>query len=503
MSIDTTEASRMFFRDWSKREALAFFLTVSIVYVFPLILADYPYVDHIYRAVDGDVDWIKEGRFLMPFFYNFLSFTRGIPDSFPLALLIATAIMAFALQSLMLHYFQRANFFCAVVVLPLFFNPFFLSNLTYHYDGPVATLGIAALIFSVTFNSPYRWVNWTVPALLVWIALAIYQPLMNVFFALCAIELYKGLVNRKTLSELGLFVFVKCAQVVVALVVYMGVVSPFLSRSRQGVVAFDSSWISRVLTRFQHIEASLSSLYTGDSQWFFILMMVLAGMGYIGGGLSVLKYRDGVGVKGLVGGIYLSVPLLLVTCIPGVMVLFSFEQSDSRLMLAVGPLFTFILLLVYWLLRKLPRYFMWVLVLPLIFAMNFSYSYGRVLSAKKELDISLVNSVVASINAHAQLKNIKSFYFSIDESELWLPAAQGALSVTPVMSYVLSANFLLLPYSMIRAGIPNVGWQDKTHPVAAIVQSDISPVVDTRFYSIYVFHDDGYIVMKHMPPSGS
>ncbi len=490
----------MMTREWSRKEGVFFFVVVMFVYICPLILANYVYIDDGFRSVAGDANWNSEGRFLMSIFYNVLSFTKYAPDAFPLALIMATALMAFMLSRLMWHYFQTAGLSYAIPVLPLFCSPFFLSNLNYQYDGPVMTLSIAALVFSIVFESEKRWLRASVPTFMVWIALAIYQPLLNLLFGLCCIELYRGLVNNKSLPELGAFVVRKLIQIVVALLMYLLVTSPFMGSDRKAMVGLDIKFYSIAVERFQHIESLISPVYQGSGQWFFILMLVLAVVSYIDGAVIMLKQRSGAVNKALALLLYWLVPVGLIVSLSGVMLIFSTEQNDSRLMLGVGPLLVFVLLLVRRLLAKTPAYFNWILLLPLIYALNFSYSYGRVLVAKKELENTLMYSLAYSISSNARLSALEKIYFSEDTRHYWLPASRGTVAAMPIMPYVMSANFLLMPYGMFRTGITNVDWEDAQHPASAVIESQIPPEVDNKFYSIYVFKGDGYIIMKKMQP---
>ena len=485
-------------RHWSKNEGLFFFAGVTLLYVYPFILANYVYIDDGFRSIAGDANWNSEGRFLMTAFYKALSLTGKAPDMFPLPLILAVVLMAFALSSLQRHYFAVTDFFNAIVVLPLFFNPFFLSNLNYQYDGPLMTLGVIAMAFFITFDTQRRWLQWSVPMLLIVAALATYQPLLNVGFGLCCIELYRKLIDPEKCSELAAFVGKKLVQFGVAFLVYMAAVSQIMATDRRGTLALDSTLYATLVARFEHLQALLSPLYAGAAQWFFVLMLALAGLGYIARGWEVLKSRRGYLNKALASALYLLIPCLLVACVPGVMLIYSAEQNDSRLMLGVAPFLVFILLLIDDFLSRIHARARWVLVLPLLFMIGFSYSYGRLLVAKKELENTLVNSLAYSISANAQLSAVGKFYFSAETDYFWLPAAQGTISAMPIMPYVMSTGFLLMPYGISRAGITNVDWEDTLHPASAVLDSHIAPVLENKFYAIYVFKGDGYIIMKTM-----
>ena len=178
------------------RQVWLFFLLALLVYVLPLILADYPYIDDNWRSLSAGMAWAEQGRLFTELFYNLLTFSNGAPYIFPLPLLIATLAMAAALTRLTFHYYPQPTLACCLVVLPLWYNPFFLQNLSYQYDGPAMTLSLVAVIYAITFRSLSRVQQLTVPALLIALAIGLYQVSINVFLGLCCLELLRGANDR-------------------------------------------------------------------------------------------------------------------------------------------------------------------------------------------------------------------------------------------------------------------------------------------------------------------
>jgi hypothetical protein len=78
----------------------------------------------------------------------------------------------------------------------------------------------------------------------------------------------------------------------------------------------------------------------------------------------------------------------------------------------------------------------------------------------------------------------------------WLPAASGLFAAMPAQQYVLGVGYVLLPESLPRAGITNVYLAKDPMVIASIRRGDYSPVISTRFYDLFVTHDNGYIFMK-------
>ena len=184
--------SDFFIRELGRRQVWLFFLLATLLYVLPLILADYPYIDDNWRSLSAGMAWARAGRLFAELFYNALTFSNAAPNIFPLPLLIATLAMASALTSLTFHYFREPTIARCLVLLPLWYNPFFLQNLSYQYDGPVMVLSVVAVIYAITFRHPSRSVQWLVPSFLIALALGLYQVSINVFLGLCCLEVLQG-----------------------------------------------------------------------------------------------------------------------------------------------------------------------------------------------------------------------------------------------------------------------------------------------------------------------
>ena len=80
-------------RELGRRQVVLFFLLATSLYVLPLILADFPYIDDNWRALAAGNAWAGQGRLFADWLYQALTFTGAAPDIFPLPLIIATGAM--------------------------------------------------------------------------------------------------------------------------------------------------------------------------------------------------------------------------------------------------------------------------------------------------------------------------------------------------------------------------------------------------------------------------
>ena len=71
--------SDFFVRELSRHQVWRFFLFATLVYVLPLILADYPYIDDNWRSLAAGMAWSEQGRLFAQLFYNCLLYTSPSP----------------------------------------------------------------------------------------------------------------------------------------------------------------------------------------------------------------------------------------------------------------------------------------------------------------------------------------------------------------------------------------------------------------------------------------
>lgn len=187
----------------------ALFFSALLLFVLPFILVDFPYVDDNWRIqLQNGPEWRQQGRVLTEVFYRLLTFSGSTLNLFPLPLLIACAAAAWALTDLARHCFGAPRPTQCLALLPLWFSPFWLGNLTYQYDGPTMALSLVAVIYAVIFRSRHTALALLVPAALLAAAIAFYQVALNVFIGLCCLELIR-VVQRREAPEQALRLVVR------------------------------------------------------------------------------------------------------------------------------------------------------------------------------------------------------------------------------------------------------------------------------------------------------
>ena len=482
-------------RHLSQREVQVLCLLAVGLHLLPLLLADHFYIDDSWRSQMAGNGWTEEGRLLTDWLYAGLSFSASAPNLFPLPLLMAASAAALALARLVRHYFVAPTASAVLVVLPLWYNPFFLQNLSYQYDGPAMALAVAAGVLAVTLE-PSRWRNLVYGALLVAAAVSFYQISINLIGGLCCVEVLRQIVQGAHVRQVVHHTLGRLAQLFGGCLLYFLSAFQLMSPLRTQLLAVDDQWLTAIGQRLGLIAERVGLLVTPGTLWFSLALLVLAALALSGEIMRVLRSDQSLLSRlVLLLGLLLPAPLVLLL-IPGLTLLFTDFNDGARTLMGLATPMVLVLLLVHRLLGSWHPRLPGLLVVPLLFMLSFSFAYGRLLVVQKALQQSLAFSLAHDISSHPALASAPRLYLlEIGSSGQWLPAAAGSFKVMPALRYVLNINFLLLPEMMPRMGLSNFA----SHALLDRQQVEArspSPVVDSKFYAIHLVDGSGYVLMK-------
>jgi hypothetical protein len=492
----------LFDRVLSPRETLVFFAVAAFLYIYPLILADFFYIDDSWRSQLAGTHWKEEGRLFVEWFYAALTFTAAAPNIFPLPLMIATLAMSLALTSLVRHFFKAPTFSACLVVLPLWYSPFFLQNLSYQYDGPTMALSLVSVIYAITFTSRHAVLNILLPGVLIALALGFYQLSLNVFLGLCCIEVVRLVVEQASFKVVLRTLVHKVGQLLSGVVIYYLTAYPFMADLRQGMLGLHPQVLADVAQRLELVTARVGLLFNAANRWFCLLLAIGAAISWVWAGLRIMGSRQSLAHRcGLIFLYGLTLPLSLLL-VSGIALLFTNFNDGARTLMGFASLLVLVLYLNHWLLEKIhPRCCLFLLV-PVFSMLSFSYAYGRVMNVQKELTNSIMHHLSYDIASHRELREAEKLYMvSVGVSGNWLPAASGSTTLMPALKYVLNINYFVLAEMLPRAGLINVVRDNPPFTARRFADGELLPLVENKFYRLYMLDGNGYIVMKHVADS--
>lgn len=492
--------SDFFSKELGRRQVWLFFLLAIFVYVAPLILADYPYIDDNWRSLSAGMAWAEQGRLFTELFYNLLTFSDAAPNIFPLPLLIAVLAMAAALTSLTFHYYPQPTIACCLVTLPLWYNPFFLQNLSYQYDGPAMALSVVAVIYAITFRSPSRIVNWLVPSFLIALALGLYQVSFNVFLGLCCLEVLRGANDKLAWPQWCELIGWKIAQALLGCLIYAVSAYPFTRHNRTLLLDWTAEPLLQLHVNIARVLEKVALLFHGGFAWVFGALLLCAIAGAVRLGLNVVARQDSTANKMLIGLICVLALPVVALLVSGMALFFRDFNEGARTLMGFAVLLVLLFYLSHLALARIHQRLPLLLMVPLLAMLSISYAYGRVLTVQKAFAASAVLSLVHDIASNRQLLEAKRIYLSVTYSDHWLLGAAGSFKQMPVLHYLLNIDFFMLAENLPKVGITNVVAEKERRNATRVGYQGYPPVVENLYYRIYLLGDYGFIVMKEPAP---
>jgi hypothetical protein len=487
-------------KELGHRQVWLFFLFATLLYVLPLILADYPYIDDNWRSLSAGMAWAEQGRLFTELFYKALTFSGGAPNIFPLPLLIATVAMASALTRLTFHYFRQPSIACCVVFLPLWYNPFFLQNLSYQYDGAPMALSIVAVIYAITWRHPRRSLQWLVPSFLIALALGLYQVSVNVFLGLCCLEVLRAAHDKLTWPAWPGLLGWKIAQVLLGWLIYCISALPFMGHGRSLMLNLAAQPWLQLQVNVERVLDKVMLLFHGGFAWVFAALLLCASAGAVRLAMSVMQREDRGAIKLLIGFLCVLVVPVMVLLVSGIALLFRDFNEGARTLMGFAVLLVLLLWLSHLALASVHERLPLLLVVPLLAMLSLSFAYGRVLTVQKTFANSALFNLERDITSRPALRDAKRIYLSVTYSDHWLIGAAGSFKRLPVLHYLLNIDFFMLAENLPRVGITNVVAERERRNATRVGYQHHPVLVDNPYYRIYLIGDYGFIVFKEPAP---
>jgi len=169
---------------------LLFFVGIALLYVYPIIHANFYFQDDLLRALFGYTGWEHAGRPLASIVQLLLSSAKPymLIDVAPLSQILAAillALSAFQFNEYLKREYHKGIIFASALIIV---NPFFLNNLSYRYDSFSMALGLFLAVQAFCLPLKNKLGSKSSIALLI-ASLSLYQCDINIFIALVAIEI--------------------------------------------------------------------------------------------------------------------------------------------------------------------------------------------------------------------------------------------------------------------------------------------------------------------------
>ena len=378
----------------------------SMLYIFPIILANFYYIDDLGRSISGDTFWEGNGRPLASLLTIALNGGMPLMDVSPWMQIVSVIILSYSLILFLKKYVPLATSFQLVCIASCsYFNFFLLENLSYKFDsfGMICSLSLFLIMYALP-ESLNRKKHLALSAVAVLMSLSLYQASIGAYLALSILEYIflfqqnvscKSVIIRLLLRFLGVLTGGILYKLLVARIYiptegytaeHSNLVNPLSALGIQKI----SSNIAVFSDLFKAYAESLGNIG--------ILSLVILILG-----ISYMIYHnwqsrsETVFVKMIISLLFLISPLLLLAASVIALVLLNLPVVAPRVMLSVTIFTLFIGITIYHL-SEVRKYFLAFAVIIMVYTLSFASYYGNLLNRQENMNTIVAVSLVRDIN---------------------------------------------------------------------------------------------------------
>ncbi|TCV93386.1 glucosyltransferase GtrII-like protein [Luteibacter rhizovicinus] len=371
-----------------------YLLSLYFLIIIPILRANRYFNDDLKRALIGRTGWDSNGRPLTTLLMKLLqSYDRALVDISPLTQIGAIAVLAWVGVLIARRYAIRSPWMAALVAFPLGAQPFFLENLSYKFDALSMGLAIYFALLPIVALKDHRR-GWWWGVLAIFASLNFYQPAINVYLIFVLLDLVVSQLHGMTPRLLLRQFLSRALQAGVSMLVYQLIVGIHIN----GWVKIKSEKIHG-FHDLPVLKTNLVDFYTYvakcfNEQWwmYFGPVLVLLAFFPVAIGLRYMArvrstHPVWVGPTLLVTSFLL--PLAVLVCVPGPMLLLLRPETEPRVFMGVGAVLVAGLIVMQAAMAQWRRSDKWAMAVACMLALgmcSFASAYGNALGEQKNYE---------------------------------------------------------------------------------------------------------------------
>lgn len=469
-------------RRLSPGQVWLFFGFALLLYSLPLLLNNYAYIDDNIRGLNAATWWRLEGRAFGDWLLHGLSMTVAAPEVFPLTLLAGMLAIAWAMYTLARHWFGHPTPMQCAVLLPLWYNPFYLQVLSYHFDSFAVSVGVALMAQAVVWRHKSHALHWGVPCVLIAAGLSTNQLTLNVFLGLACVDMLVRALRQPVALRLRARAVRHLFSAVAGCIGYALTGYQTMTHDRGGLV-FDS--LAQWELRAELIAGRLGSFLNPVAAVAFSLVALgaLLGLAVI---LRRVWKRPG---RWLLMALCIAAVLGAFLSIGGLLFFIRdpYHTIQARTLMGASPWLIGMLWLAYvgWI-RVYPAMLL-LLVPPLWCCLAFAYAYGQVMHNKQSLEQFTRTLLLGDLLTLPPVQAAREIAIESEgNGPLFTPNC--VMQAWPAMDYIFNNRYTLLPEQLAFWGVNNA-----RHASEREAPTLDEPLLVRPWYRVYVQHSIAYV----------
>lgn len=375
------------------------FLILGLIFVLPIIIADYYYIDDLGRSIVGYSGWSSDGRPVADMVMEALGFGLPLTDISPIPLILSIATLSLSCTLLAKSAGFKSKAAAVISLFPIIANPFFLSNLSYKFDSLTMSLAVLFSCIPFAFRGLKSLPKVALTTACIVISLCLYQAASNAFVILAVSFLILDYHKNKSCLQV---LIANAASFTIAYTIYLKLIVPLYvvgeySTGHSEILPLSLDSLVSIANNIEMSFTLIKSFMTGYAGIIFTLLFSIAVACVIA--VAILTFRKSKSVKGFV--IFLIViasPIIFYACIPGVVLALKNPVLMPRVYIGFGFAIASSMSIVYFTLRHYFKPLVVAMAVPVVFLFSFGATYGNSLKAQKEFDAFILSNISSDIN---------------------------------------------------------------------------------------------------------
>jgi len=366
-------------------------LFIYILAIYPIIRANFNYIDDLERVNVGNRSWAGFSRFISEYLSIFIHSSNYLTDISPLTQIIAAVFLALS-SVIVLHLFnknKKITFINLISVIPIGLSPYFLECISYKYDSPYMALSILFGAFPFLFYDNKSKKNYAFPLMVVFGVIGMcmtYQASSSVIPLIALFYSFK-LWNNKQAKESIKFLVMTAGSYLLGIMIFkMFIMVPsvtYVSNKILSIKNFIPGFFNNLKTYYQYLQSDFRILWL-----VLIFLMVLS--------FIILQFRKTKQKKLLTATISILLVIISLIITFGLYPALEKPLFAPRAMYGIG---IFIALIGVNITNDKKMYVSKMLTICLCWCFfTFAFTYGNALSEQKRYIDFRVQSVINEIN---------------------------------------------------------------------------------------------------------
>lgn len=397
---------KVFSLDGKYFKAFCGLLIFSLLYILPVVLANFYYIDDLGRSLSGYTGWNGNGRPLASLLAVILSDGKPLMDVSPWIQIASVIVFAYSLILFLKKYTPEATPFKLVCIAACsYLNFFLLENLSYKYDslGMILSLSLFLVLYALPeFFSSKKQLAASIGAVV--LSLSLYQAALGSYLSLIIIEYLYFLNKQAQWKVIGKRILMRFLGAAGGSLLYKLIIIRIFV-SKDGYSAEHASIVNPLSVQgLQKMAANavafgdLFKAYASSLRFLGVLLVLTLIIGVIY--LAYTNWQQRTGSFPVKIGITLTIlisPFLLLMASVISLVLLNIPVIAPRVMLSF-TIFTLFIGLIIFRLSETQKVFLAVAIIALICTLSFSSYYGNLLNRQERMNSLVASYLVLDMN---------------------------------------------------------------------------------------------------------